>query len=214
MSFSNLTNAALTIRHFAFQENDVRKLAVIFLAGIAAMAATAPTQAAVGISCSLDDINPGATDCSGFVLGNATGGQQTNPSAALLLSELGYTGSVDGIETIENLSGITKINFNTLLVGQTIIGVHYGNGAGSPGADLGKKGNGDGGDTAFYLFDAGTGLDTFNLNFGASSNVRLYQTSAPAVPEPTTWMLMLIGMAGVGFSMRSKRDATLRVRFA
>lgn len=35
-----------------------------------------------------------------------------------------------------------------------------------------------------------------------------------AVPEPTTWMLMLMGMAGIGFSMRRKRDTKLRVRFA
>lgn len=34
-----------------------------------------------------------------------------------------------------------------------------------------------------------------------------------AVPEPTTWMLMLIGMAGVGFSMRRKQQQTLRVRY-
>jgi hypothetical protein len=36
---------------------------------------------------------------------------------------------------------------------------------------------------------------------------------AAAVPEPTTWMLMLIGMAGVGFSMRRKEKQTLRVRY-
>ena len=35
-----------------------------------------------------------------------------------------------------------------------------------------------------------------------------------AVPEPTTWMLMLMGMAGIGFSMRRKKDTTLRVRYA
>ena len=35
-----------------------------------------------------------------------------------------------------------------------------------------------------------------------------------AVPEPTTWMLMLIGMAGVGFSMRRKEKQTVRVRYA
>ena len=34
------------------------------------------------------------------------------------------------------------------------------------------------------------------------------------VPEPTTWMLMLIGMAGVGFSMRRKEKHTVRVRYA
>ena len=35
-----------------------------------------------------------------------------------------------------------------------------------------------------------------------------------AVPEPSTWMLMLLGMAGIGFSMRRKEKQTLRVRFA
>lgn len=34
-----------------------------------------------------------------------------------------------------------------------------------------------------------------------------------AVPEPAAWMLMLMGMAGIGFSMRRKRDTKLRVRF-
>ena len=38
--------------------------------------------------------------------------------------------------------------------------------------------------------------------------------SMGAIPEPTTWMLMLIGMAGVGFSMRRKEKQTLRVRYA
>lgn len=33
------------------------------------------------------------------------------------------------------------------------------------------------------------------------------------VPEPAAWMLMLIGMAGVGFSMRRKEKRTLRVRY-
>ena len=36
---------------------------------------------------------------------------------------------------------------------------------------------------------------------------------AAAVPEPTTWMLMLLGMAGIGFSMRRKEKQTLRVRY-
>lgn len=34
-----------------------------------------------------------------------------------------------------------------------------------------------------------------------------------AVPEPATWMMMLIGMAGIGFSMRRKDKQTLRVRY-
>ncbi len=42
-----------------------------------------------------------------------------------------------------------------------------------------------------------------NLSFG----------SVAAVPEPAAWMLMLLGMAGVGFSMRRKDKPALRVRY-
>lgn len=34
------------------------------------------------------------------------------------------------------------------------------------------------------------------------------------VPEPSTWLMMLLGMAGVGFTMRRKEKQTLRVRFS
>lgn len=38
-------------------------------------------------------------------------------------------------------------------------------------------------------------------------------TLTPSVPEPATWMFMLVGMAGVGYSMRRKDKLTLRVRY-
>lgn len=34
-----------------------------------------------------------------------------------------------------------------------------------------------------------------------------------AVPEPAAWMLMMIGMAGIGYTMRRKEKLTLRVRY-
>ena len=49
----------------------------------------------------------------------------------------------------------------------------------------------------------GNGAFSGNLNFA----------NMAAVPEPSTWMLMLLGMAGVGFSMRRKEKQTLRVRY-
>ena len=49
-------------------------------------------------------------------------------------------------------------------------------------------------------------------NAAFSGNISF--ASVAAVPEPTTWMLMLMGMAGIGFSMRRKEKQTLRVRFA
>ena len=51
--------------------------------------------------------------------------------------------------------------------------------------------------------------------FRALNQVRLNLTpSIAAVPEPSTWMLMLLGMAAVGFTMRRKEKNTLRVRYA
>ena len=58
------------------------------------------------------------------------------------------------------------------------------------------------GSVSFYLFD-----DILGDNSGGVS------LAVAAVPEPATWMLMLLGMAGVGFSMRRKEKQTLRVRY-
>ena len=177
---------------------------------VAAAFVATPSFAATPIECKNTDISPNAIDCRGFVFGNVIG----SPSSETLLAELGYFGSAKpGIETLVELNGLTTINFSTLLFGETVIGVHYGNGDGSPGNPDGPV-KGDGDDTAFYKFDAGTaGLDTFTLNYGASSNVRLYKTGVGAVPEPSTWMFMLLGMTGVGFALRRKDKQTLRVRY-
>jgi hypothetical protein len=57
-----------------------------------------------------------------------------------------------------------------------------------------------------YRINGGGGISTFG---NATSSL-----VAGAVPEPTTWMLMLLGMAGIGFSMRRKANQTLRVSYA
>ncbi|WP_411291463.1 PEPxxWA-CTERM sorting domain-containing protein [Sphingorhabdus sp.] len=65
-----------------------------------------------------------------------------------------------------------------------------------------------------------TGPQKFDFQFRGLGNPaadfgidRVFAIAAP-VPEPATWMMMLLGMAGIGFSMRRKKDTTLRVRFA
>ena len=49
-------------------------------------------------------------------------------------------------------------------------------------------------------------------NVGNSRNPSYLLLDAPGVPEPGTWMLMLLGIGAVGFSMRRRRN--LRVNFA
>lgn len=41
-----------------------------------------------------------------------------------------------------------------------------------------------------------------------------YAFSYPAVPEPATWAMMLLGFGLVGCSLRSRKDSQTRVRFA
>ena len=38
--------------------------------------------------------------------------------------------------------------------------------------------------------------------------------AAAGVPEPATWAMMLMGFGAMGFAIRRRRDATVRVRFA
>jgi hypothetical protein len=168
-------------------------------AALALATAGIASPAYAAIPCSTTDITPTAIDCAGFVDGNILNDNDANEAqTAALLAELGftYTGDADGIEAISPLNGATIVDFATLLVGQTIIGIHFGNGTGGPGNA-----------TAFYLFDAGAGLDTLGINWGASSNIILYQTGS-AVPEPGTWAMMLLGFGMAGFAIRRRRKTS------
>lgn len=71
---------------------------------------------------------------------------------------------------------------------------------------------------SFRLNWAGIGFDpTLNdtysatLTSGGHSLTAFAQlgSGAPAVPEPATWALMLVGFGGIGFQMRRKRPRTL-----
>jgi hypothetical protein len=56
---------------------------------------------------------------------------------------------------------------------------------------------------------AGAFRMSFNQTTGSSSGLATITFSAPmesAVPEPTTWGMMLIGFGAIGYSMRRKRQ--------
>ena len=48
---------------------------------------------------------------------------------------------------------------------------------------------------------------------GASFTGNLAFSQVAAIPEPATWMMMLLGFAGIGFTMRRKNKSTLQVRY-
>ena len=53
------------------------------------------------------------------------------------------------------------------------------------------------------------GLTGGNAAFSGS----LSFSQVAAIPEPATWMMMLLGFVGIGFTMRRKDKSTLQVRY-
>jgi hypothetical protein len=154
--------------------------------------------------CASTDISPNAQDCRGFYGSQLLSG---NPGdTAVQIEALGQLGFVwDGTTVVQNISGLGggDPTFATALNGETWLGIHWGGGADSPvpGQDT----------TSFYRFDAGTDLHTVLLNYGSSSDAKLYSTGSHEgggggeVPEPATWAMMLVGFGGMGAVLRRNR---------
>jgi hypothetical protein len=107
---------------------------------------------------------------------------------------------------------LTKVNaignvfdFAGTLSGDTLIGIHKGNG--------GRNGFAG---TAFFRLDDLNGLDSVTLNLGGASSAVVYNPGPGAVPEPASWAMLLVGFGGVGFAMRRRNSADQgrRVRVA
>lgn len=175
----------------------MRKLSIIAAAAAAlvsspAMATLVPT----GTACQNSDTVPTALACTGFYAGNLTAaGGPTVQDQIDALALLGFTWNGTQVEKLEGLAGAQLIDFTTLLTGISYVSVHFGNGQGGPG---------NGNATAFYKLDGGAGLDTFRIAYRASSSAVLYGVS-PAVPEPATWGMMLLGFGIVGSAARRRR---------
>lgn len=181
-------------------------------------------------ACTLGDVLGGGilavTKCAGFFSGNVMSG-----SAADILTQNNTLNSLLGtastnyyanqLQNIGSLGGASSVNFTSLLTGITVIGIHWGNGAGI--FDGTPNYTGSGGGTSFYVFNAGAGVDVFNLRApsltNGSSGATLYSTGlrcgpnevsicGTVVPEPSTYALMATGLLGIfGFARRRRNNA-------
>ncbi|NTZ41676.1 PEP-CTERM sorting domain-containing protein, partial [Altererythrobacter sp. SALINAS58] len=53
----------------------------------------------------------------------------------------------------------------------------------------------------------------FSAGSDSFSHITFFNTgSTPAVPEPTTWAMMLFGFGAIGFAMRRRKDKTVTRR--
>jgi hypothetical protein len=172
------------------------KSALAAAALLTASAGSASAATVVG-ACSPADISPDAVACSGWYQGNllnAANIQAQKDALALI----GFTW--DGVWSAVDATKINPVNgvydFAALLNGDTWIGVHKG-----------KGGQGGFEGTAFFRLTADN-LDTFTLDLKGGSSAVLYFTGGGAVPEPSTWALLIAGFGLAGAALRRQRTTT------
>jgi hypothetical protein len=203
-------------------------LALLAVTAASVIAGSTPAAAALTVvrACGSSDITLGAgatfTSCAGYYSGNLFNNSSNVDIAGGLSAISAPAGifttyaAIPATDKLTGLNGQTVINFGETLYGDTIVGVHFGAGQGSPGRGFGppnRQGNPTNVDTSvFYRFNAGTaGINSFTLNFNASSNATLFVTGN-AVPEPATWAMMLGGFGLLGAA--SRRRARTIVTYA
>lgn len=159
-------------------------------------------------TCAAGDISIAALQCSGFVAGNALSGSGAGLTAQTQgLSSIGFAWDGNFAAAVKfDGAGSKVIDFGQALYGDTYFGIHFG--AANGGTSVGGNGG-----TAFYKFYAGTtGITSIATIFNGSSGVVLYKTgTAPlppeepaAVPEPSSWAMMLFGFGVLGSALRRR----------
>ena len=167
------------------------------------------TLPAVTHPCDVGLTTPDADACAGYYDGNLNAGSQTQnimDAIASLPGDYEWDGDWATAEATKQLTlggpDNNQLSFGETLFGVTIIGAHFGNVAG-PAGNV----------SVFWLFDFGTeGADFITLdNTQGFSNAVLYTTGTPAVPEPATWAMMLLGFGAAGTAMRRSRRRTAQI---
>ena len=154
------------------------------------------------VECSVSLPIPNAVECAGYFDQNLLGGSDDQIDAQIdALAELGYTYDGDwstvSDTVVTSLTNGNQIDFGQTLYGLTYIGAHFGNVAG-PAGNV----------TVFWAFDFGTeGVNSITLSETQGfSNAILFATGTPAVPEPSTWIMLLLGFFAAGGALRNKRS--------
>lgn len=214
--------------------------ATIFGAFILAMPATAAVVLCTGVNCVNTDANVLVNATTGPVITGSYNNSDvgvafisvTDPTLVGGANGQASVGSLDNLLnqltfTISNGFGFTSALFNLAPVPGNAMNeaisvfINYTLADGSSSSTTqsistnGQNFIGITGNNGEIFTSAGFTANPGTAGIGEFRQLRLGGVAAiGAVPEPAAWMMMLLGMAGIGYSMRRKQKPTFRVRFA
>ena len=174
----------------------------VLLATVAAVSAVAFAPAANAATYITE--NPGPDGLRTFTFGNTdVGTAPTFDDLITFMTPMAGTLSLSLSEVAAN--AINNVEFTSVTLNGTPVNLFSAPG-GEP--DFGSL---------LGLFNAGTS-NTLRV-IGTNGGNGVYSGTVAfspvgAIPEPATWAMMLLGFAGVGYSMRRKTRTTARIQFA
>lgn len=146
---------------------------------------------------------------------NSSSGSFEVVSLSSYLSGLNKSGSYNSIAKLLSTYGDINTKTNDVALQLAIWELRYDNGysvnSGTFEVEDMSSGQSTYTNTANYqLANLGTIDSSLQFWVAKSSNKQdlLFVTQTPAVPEPATWAMMIIGFAAIGRSMRARRNST------
>jgi hypothetical protein len=197
------------MRKLAFLTASAIVSTVVF--GTPAQAATLIVGPTTGNACTGAG---GINNCIATQTG-VTQGTTTDPLASSLIARISFNenGTISTRDISTLFGTVTGSEFSGSVGSNNVLNLTYTPGAGDPAIHY------------FGLFQANTynlfydanAINSISVNLSSLfpknpglSHIDVYDTRVPGVPEPATWLMMMLGFGAIGYSMRRRSKVTLQ----